>query len=323
MILVTGATGFLGHHLIPLLRAAGYPVRALVRPSSKTEFLQQHGVALAYANDITDGAAVRQACQGCDIVVHAAGFFRFWGGLPAFWQTNVGGTAAVLEAAVAHEVKRFVHISTVAVVGRTYPNRPVDETHPCEPQDFYQRTKWEAEQLALRYQRERDLPVVVLRPGAFYGPWGEYAFNRLFFTEPLRGWRIKVNGGRHITFPVYAADVARAVMLSLERGRPGEIYNIADEPRTHNQVNAIVSDLAGISRWRFSIPVPAVLALAWGWTQLSRFTQREPFYPINLANYVFQDWEVSSAKAAAELGFQPTPFAEGARATLDWMQATT
>jgi nucleoside-diphosphate-sugar epimerase len=320
MILVTGATGFLGRHLIPRLCAAGYPVRALVRPCSQTHFLHDYGVELACADDITATTAVNQACQGCDTVIHAAGFFRFWGGLPAFWQTNVGGTATVLEAASAAGVGRFVHISTVAVVGRTYPGRVVDEQHPCQPQDFYQRTKWEAEQLALRYQQERDLPVIVLRPGAFYGPWGEYAFNRLFFQEPLRGWRIKVNGGRHITFPVYAADVADAVVLALTRGRVGEIYNIADHPMDHNKVNAIVSDLAGISRWRFNIPVAAVLALAWAWTWLSRFTQREPFYPINLANYVFQDWEVSSAKAAVELGFQPTPFVEGARATLDWMK---
>jgi nucleoside-diphosphate-sugar epimerase len=319
MILVTGATGFLGRHLVPRLRAAGYPVRALVRPSSQTQFLQVQGVELAYTDDISAAAAVIPACQGCEMVVHAAGHFRFWGDLPTFWQTNVGGTAAVLEAAAATGVKRFIHISTVVVVGRTYPGRTIDEDHPCQPQDFYQRTKWEAEQLARHYQRERGLPVIILRPAAFYGPWGAYAFNRLFFQEPLRGWRIKVNGGRHITFPVYAPDVAEAVCLALQHGRAGEIYNIADQPRDHNMINAIVSDLAGISRQRLNVPIPAVLALARAWTALARFTQREPYYPIDLANYVFQDWIVSAAKATTELGFRPTPFVEGARATLDWM----
>lgn len=318
MILVTGATGFLGRHLIPRLRNSGYRLRALVRPTSSVAFLQEHGVELAYTDDIRDQVAAQRACEGCRFVIHAAGYFRFWGDLPSFWETNVGGTAAILEAAVQAHVERFIHISTVAVVGRTYPDQIIDEDHPCRPQDAYQRTKLEGEQLALTYHCQRGLPVIVLRPGAFYGPWGRYAFNRLFFEEPLRGWRIKVNRGRHITFPVFVPDVAQGIEQALMRGRPGEIYNISGPSLTHNGVNAIVSDLAGIGQWRVNIPIPLVLALARVWTALSRYTRREPFYPINLANYVFQDWNVSSQKAERELGFEPTPFAVGARATLRW-----
>lgn len=318
MILVTGATGFLGRNLVPFLKQAGCPVRALIRPGSDAQFLRDQAVELAIADDITDTAAVIRATKGCRYVIHAAGLFRFWGDLPNFWQTNVGGTAAVLEAAAQTGIERLVLISTVAVIGRPIPGRIIDENHPCSPQDFYQRTKWEGEQLALAYQRDRHLPVVVLRPGAFYGPWGHYAFNRLFFEEPLRGWRIKVDGGRHMTFPVYVKDVARAAHLALTAATPGEIYNISGQSLTHNAVNAIVSDLAGISHWRLSIPTTAVIALARVWTALSRLTNREPFYPIGMAPYVFEDWPVATSKAETELGFCATPFAEGARATLDW-----
>lgn len=318
MILVTGATGFLGHNLIPRLRKAGHQVRAVVRPSSDVEFLVRHGVDLAYADDITDATAVGRACQGCRTVIHAAGHFRFWGSLPTFWQTNVEGTAAVLAGAVEAGVERFVHVSTVVVVGQTQPGQMIDETTPCNPQDPYQRTKLEGEKLVLAYYRERGLPVIILRPGAFYGPWGHYAFNRLFFEEPLKGWRIKVNGGRHITFPIFAPDVAGAIELALENGRAGEIYNISGQSLSHKEVNAIVSDLAGISHWRLNIPTRAVVALAQIWTMISRYTRREPFYPINMAPYVFQDWLVSSEKARRELGFSPTPFAEGVEMTLKW-----
>ncbi|MCI0726567.1 MAG: NAD-dependent epimerase/dehydratase family protein, partial [Chloroflexi bacterium] len=318
MILVTGATGFLGHNLIPFLQKAGYRVRALVRPDSNTDFLQANGIELAYAKDISDLVAVQAACRGCRFVVHAAGHFRFWGDLPTFWHTNVEGTAAVMGGAVAERVERVVHISTVVVVGKTVPGQVIDEEHPCEPQDFYMQTKLEGEHLALAFHRERGLPVVVLRPGAFYGPWGHYAFNRLFFEEPLRGWRIKVDNGRHITFPAFVPDVAQAILLALTEGRPGQRYNISGQSLNHSAVNGIVSDLAGISYWRLNIPTWAVVLLARAWTALSRFTGREPFYPINMAPYVFQDWIVSSEKARQELGFTPTPFAEGARQTLEW-----
>lgn len=318
MILVTGATGFLGHNLIPRLRRAGHQIRALVRPSSEIDFLVRNNVELACAEDITDTAAVHRACQGCHTIIHAAGHFRFWGSLPTFWQTNVEGTATVLAGASAAGVERFIHISTAVVVGKTSPGRVIDENHPCHPLDAYQRTKLEGEKLVLAYHRERDLPAIILRPGAFYGPWGHYAFNRLFFEEPLKGWRIKVDNGRHITFPVFAPDVARAIELALGNGRPGHIYNISGQSLTHAEVNAIVSDLAGISHWRLNIPTRAVVSLAWAWTMLSRYTRREPYYPINMAPYVFQDWIISSEKARQELGFSPTPFATGVETTLKW-----
>ena len=318
MILVTGATGFLGHNLVPRLLDGGYQVRALVRKKSNVAFLNRRGVEIVRVEDITDADGVRQACAGCSVIIHAAGHFRMWGRLHTFWQTNVEGTATVLDAADQAGISRFLHISTVAVVGKTLPGRPVDEAHPCAPQDFYQRTKLEGERLAMAYYRHRNLPVVVLRPGALYGPWGRYAFNRLFFEDPLRGWRIRVEGGKRITFPAFAPDVSEGIVAALARGRPGQIYHLSGEPLSHNAVNEVVSDLTGIGRWRLDVPTPVVLLLARVWTAISRFTGREPFYPINLANYVFQDWPVSSDKARKELRFRPTPFASGARATVAW-----
>ncbi len=318
MILITGATGFLGHNLVPYLLERGYQLRTLVRPTSDVAFLEQLDVELVYAEDITDAAAVQKACVGCQQVIHGAGHFRFWGAFNDFYHPNVRGTATVLDAAVAANIERFIHISTIAVVGKTPSKADITEETQCHPQEPYQITKLEAEQLAFSYYREKGLPVIALRPGAYYGPWGHYAFNRLFFEEPLKGWRIKVDNGRHITFPVFVPDVVQGIELALQNGRPGELYNITGQSLDHNSVNAIVSDLADISHWRFNIPTWAVLTLARAWTFLSRYTHREPFYPINMRPYVFQDWPVSYQKAANELGFEPTPFAEGTRQTLEW-----
>lgn len=318
MILVTGATGFLGHHLVPRLQADGYRVRALVRPTSDTTSLQQLGVELACVEDITDGDGLERACQGCRQVVHAGGLFRFWGDPQEFWRTNVQGTSTVLAAATAARVEQFVYISTIVVIGKTPERGMIDEKSVCQPQEPYQRSKLEAEHLVLAAHRETGLGALVLRPGAYYGPWGRYAFNRLFFEEPLRGWRIRINHGRQITFPAFVPDVAEGVVLALRRGQPGEIYNICGQSLDHNAANEIVSDLAHIGRWRLNIPTAPILALARTWTALSRFTRREPFYPINMVSYVFQDWRVNIEKAKKELGFEPTPFVEGARQTLEW-----
>jgi nucleoside-diphosphate-sugar epimerase len=146
--------------------------------------------------------------------------------------------------------------------GKPPTNRPIDENTRCNPLEPYQQSKLEAETRVLAAHAQDGLPAIVLRPGAFYGPWGRYAFNRLFFEEPLKGWRIKVDNGRHITFPVFVPDVVQGVELALRNGRFGQIYNICGESLEHNRVNAIVNNLAGIGHWRLNFPTWMVLLLA-------------------------------------------------------------
>ena len=321
MILVTGATGFLGRNLIPVLVSRGHRVRALVRPSSSWQFLADLGVELAWG-DTRDRNDVMDAMYGCRAVVHAAGLFRFWGRREDFFATNVRGTSHVLDAARLARAERFVHISTVAVVGRPKPGRIIDESYPCEPVDDYMRSKVEGERLVRRYWQEHRLPAVILRPGAYYGPWGHYAFNRLFFEDPfIRGLPIRVHGGRRFTFPVYVPDLAGVIETALTRGRAGETYNVSGPSLTHREINATISRLTGIQpRW-IDVPAPAILLFARLWTALSRLTGREPYYPVNLAPYVFHDWVVDSSKAGRELMFEPTPFEEGALATIEWYRS--
>src|SRR5688572_16589626 len=133
-ILVTGATGFLGHHLVAHLVALGYAVRALVRATSDTRQLAELGVELC-VGDVRDSASVNAAVLGCRYVVHGAGLFRFWGEVREFERTNAEGAAYVLEAARRHGVEKLVHISTVVVVGTPPPGQPIDESTPCQPAD--------------------------------------------------------------------------------------------------------------------------------------------------------------------------------------------
>lgn len=318
MILITGATGFLGRNLCGYLAGQGYKLRALVRPTSDSAFLKKLGADII-TGDVGDDDVVKAALRGCDYVIHAAAHFRLWGPPKFFIETNITGTRHVLEAARAANVKKFIHISTIIVVGPQKPGTIITEETPCYPypSDHYAKTKYLGECLARSYVA-KGLPVVVLRLGALYGPYGHYAFNRLFFEEFLRNWRVQVHQGQHIIFPCYVGDAAQAIEAALKCGRPGQIYNVSDQSISHREANQIVSQLANRSSWRINMP-------GWLMIQFSRilefialFTGREPFYPKNLEPYVFCDWIVDSSKAKRELNFTPSTFAQGAHQTLDW-----
>ncbi len=317
MIFVTGATGFLGHHLIPTLTQAGFPVRALVRTTSQSDFLKQYEVETV-VGDLLNRDSLMEAMKGCRYVIHAGGLFRLWGDKEVFEQTNVQGTAHMIEAALRSNIERFVHVSTVVVVGVPENGRVIDETYPCKPEDDYQRSKYDAENMVRMFAQSARFPAIILRPGAFYGPWGRYAWNRIFFEDPMRGLRLQVHNGKRLTFPAFVPDVARGILAALEKGRVGETYNLSADPLTHTAANQVISKLAGISPHRFNCPANLMLWLARQMERIAQETHREPFYPVALAKYVFYDWNVSSQKARAELGFTPTPFEEGARQTVEW-----
>ena len=319
-LLVTGATGFLGRHLLPALCRRGAEVRALVRDPEANLWLRRYPNVTPVQGNVLDPASLRQALEGVDAVIHAAGRFRFWGRDADFIPVNVEGTRHVMRTALAAGVRRAVQVSTIAVIGQPEPGRLVDEEHPPHPADPYQRSKLAGEGV-VREAIAEGLDAVIVRPGAFYGPLGEYGFNRLFFRDPMRGLIMQMDYGRHIIFPAYVPDVAAGIIAALERGRSGEIYNLCDAPLSHRSAFDVVCAEANL-RWP-RISVPGWMGIATGRVMegASRLTGREPFYPMNLRSYVYNDWRVTHDKAARELGFAPTPFIEGARRTIAWYRA--
>lgn len=320
-IFVTGGTGFLGRHLVPTLCRAGHSVRVLARQPDAHPWLTRLPRVEVVPGDVRDGDSVTRAVEGCSHVIHAAGLFRFWGEAREFEQTNVGGTENVMRAARDARVRRVIHMSTAAVIGHPEPGSVVDEQSPPHPADAYQRSKLAGEGIARRYWLQHGLPVIIMRPGAFYGPFGTYAFNRLFFRDPMRGIIMQVNGGRYITFPAYIGDVASAALLALERGQPGEVYNVCGEPLTHRQAFDIICAEGKIRYPRITIPDWVGVVTAQVLTSIGRLTGKEPFYPLTLRSYVYNYWNVSSEKARRELGFTPISFREGVRRTLAWYRA--
>jgi nucleoside-diphosphate-sugar epimerase len=321
MILVTGGTGFLGRHLVAWLCHAGYQLRILTRHPDAYPWLDTYPNVEVVQGDLNQIDTLRDAMQDCRYVVHAAGLFSMWSSAGDFFATNVQGTDNLAQAAIENNVARMIYVSTVAVIGHPQPNRVVDEKHPPAPADTYQESKLSAERLLLQYHQQKQLSVVILRPGAFYGPHGEYAFNRLFFADAMRGLMMQMDGGNYVIFPAYIEDVAQAILLSLTEGREGEIYNICGQPISHQYAFDIVTELAHLPYPRIHMPGFIGRNFSRLLELIAYITKREPFYPIGLKSYVFNDWHVSSEKAKRELGFKPTPFYDGAQKTLAWYRA--
>lgn len=178
-VLVTGADGFIGSHLVEALVRAGHPVRAFVFYNSFNSWgwldrapVQVQKSIEVFAGDIRDPHGVRKAMEGCDVVMHLAALIAIpfsYHSPDAYVDTNVRGTLNVLQAARETGVTRIVHTSTSEVYG-TALRVPIDEDHPLQAQSPYSATKIAADQLALSFHRSFGLPVTVLRPFNTYGP---------------------------------------------------------------------------------------------------------------------------------------------------------
>ena len=171
---MTGGTGFLGRHLVPALCRAEEPIRVLARRPKDHLWLCQYPNVELVPGDLTEPEPYVHALKGCRRVIHAGGVFRMWGDEQTLLDNNVQGTALQLSAVKNLDIERFIYISTIAVLGHPDPDRVVDETYPPHLMDPYQRSKLIAECMALKLKcwEDEGLPVVVLRPGACYGPIG-------------------------------------------------------------------------------------------------------------------------------------------------------
>lgn len=228
---MTGGTGYTGGRLIARLRGRGHDVTALVRPGAPRP-AGDPGVVWV-AGDLSSADALARLVEGAQAVAHVAAVYRTAGHPDSYYrEVNVGGTERLLEAAARAGVGRFVHTSTVGVHGHVR-HPPADESAPFEPGDIYQETKAEAETLALRFHRARGLPVVVLRPGAIYGP-GETRLRKLF-RAIARGRYAVVGSGRPHYHLVYIDDLLDGYERALSHpAAPGEAFIVAG-PRSVSQ----------------------------------------------------------------------------------------
>jgi nucleoside-diphosphate-sugar epimerase len=320
--LITGATGFLGGHVVEACAAGGQPVAALARPGSDTSLLDRLGATI-HRGDITDADVVRRAVESADVVVHCAAKVGDEGPVEDYRAVNVEALRGLLEACKGRRLHRFVHMSSLGVYEARH-HYGTDETEPLPAQhlDGYTQTKVEAEQLALRYQREHGVPVVVLRPGFVYGPRDRNVLPKLI--QRMATSKIHYLGGdRRALNTIYIGNLVDAVFLAAEQPQAvGQVYNLTDgEFVSKRRFIEAVADAMGFKK-------PKQLLPRWLAGILVRVVERRirragpngktVLTPAQF-KFLLLNLDFSIDKARRELGYRPrVGFDEGIRRTMAW-----
>jgi dihydroflavonol-4-reductase len=319
---VTGASGFVGSAVARTLLAAGYRVRALVRPSSRRTNLDLPGLQIVEA-DMRDQRAVAQAVADARCVFHVAADYRLWAPDPnEIVRNNLDGTRVVLRAAQAAGVERVVYTSSVATLRLNPDGAPADETVMLSEDaaiGAYKRSKVAAESLALQMAASDGLPVVIVNPSTPIGP-------RDVRPTPTGRIIVEAASGRMPAFVdtglnlVHVDDVANGHLLALQRGRIGQRYILGGENVTLARMLAMIADLAGRSAPRVRLPRAAIYPIAYLAEAMARFTGREPFATLDGLRMAKYRMFFTSTKAQAELGYTARPVIEALRDAMAWFR---
>jgi nucleoside-diphosphate-sugar epimerase len=263
-VLVTGATGFIGGHVVEALREAGHEPVAAVRATSDVAFLERLGVARVRC-DVTDRASLLVACKGVDCVIHTAAIVATYGSWEPYRRVGVEGTANVVEAAVAAGVPRLVHLGSIAVHGLDrQPGRVIREdaplAHETEPWNHYVREKVLSEKIVWRAHDAGRIQVTSLRPSVVLGPRDRAVVTRMvkFVDSPFGG---VIGTGSNRVGCVDVTDLARlAVLAATRREAVGRAYNASStQVVTQREIVGAFGDAFG--RWRKPWRAPYAIAM--------------------------------------------------------------
>lgn len=319
-VLVTGATGFLGSHLVDRLIERGDEVRALVRPASDTTHLQARRVELV-VGDVSRPGTLAPAMEGLDTVYHAAAMVGDWGPWRDFERATITGTRNVFAAAAQAGVRRILHVSTDGVYALGALRERITEESPLERNfgwlDYYRRSKSAAERIARNYIRSGRIGVTIVRPGLVFGERDRSIFPGIveFLRNSPSGYL--GNGNNRVPY-VYAGDVADACILgATSASAAGRIYNVAsDEKVTQRRLFETIAAATGLQPPARTVPFIAVYATAFlmeTWAVLNSRQDRPPLTRFGV-NMIALNYREDCSRIRRELGWTPSvPLAEAIR----------
>jgi dihydroflavonol-4-reductase len=320
-ILVTGAAGFLGSHIARQLVARGADVRVLLRPSSNNRAIAD--LPLEYVTgDLRDASSLDRALAGVRRVFHVAAEYRLWSRRSQdIYDSNVGGTKNLLEAAKRAGVEQFIYTSTVATIAVDRPQPPNEATDAKldEMVGHYKRSKWLAEREVLDAAR-KGFPAVVAMPTTPVGPWdwkptpsGKIILD--FLNGKMPGY---VETGLNF---VGVEECAAGHILVADKGIVGERYLLGSQNLTLKAVLDVLAQITGLPAPTLKIPHGVALGVAYAETAFSRLIGREPQIPVEGVKIAQHMMFVDCARAPRELGFQPGSAVAAFERAVRWYEA--
>lgn len=326
MNLVTGATGLLGSHIVEKLVTAGKPVRALVRPTSDTSFIDTLGVEKAIG-DITEPESLPEALKGVHTVYHAAAQVGDWGPWRQFVAISIDGTRNMLAAASRAGVGRFLHVSSISAYGHPDGEGLVlDESAPLgvgmHRWSYYSRAKAAAEKLVWAAHERGDVPVTVVKPSWLYGPRDRASMPRLIRAIKSRKARLIGDGSNRLNL-VYAGNEAEGCILAATKEQAaGESYNLSsDGSITQGQYMNKIAECVGAEPVTTKAPYGIVHSVAFVMELMGHmFNRKDPPLVTRYSVWLMgRRCFFSADKARRELGWKATVgYDEGIETSVRW-----
>jgi dihydroflavonol-4-reductase len=318
---VTGATGFIGASIVRELLRDGREVRVLVRQASNLANLKGLDVEI-WKGDLLDSAGLRRGLVGCDILYHAAADYRLWTPDPdEMFRTNVGGTAAVLEAAMENNISRVVYTSSVGTLGNPGNGTPGTEDTKVSLADMvgpYKKSKFLAEREAERFVA-CGLPLVIVNPSTPVGSWDikPTPTGKIIVDFLKRRMPAYLDTGLNL---IDVEDCARGHILAEQKGQIGRKYILGNANLSLHDIFRMLQEITGIPAPKIRLPYAPVLVAAWLNERLSRISGREPLIPLAGVQMAAYHMYFDSGRAVRELGLPQTSVAEALKRAVEWFR---